>query len=307
MSYTEKFTVEPLAPFSLELSTQVFSSGDPRVRGYKDGVFSQVLQLEGSLVLVRITSKGTTEKAQLAVELKSNQPITAKTKQAALHEITYIFSLNFDLLGFYREVEGNPVLHKVTQKLCGFKFPTTPTAFEGLVDAIVEQQISIKVARTIEERLAAKFGAKLELEGETYSAFPTPQTMAAACISDIQSCGLSKRKAEYIYNAAKLIADGKLDLEAMKQQPDADAIIAELDAIKGIGVWTAELTILRGMQRYDVLPADDFGIRRVISNFCCGGKPIKAAEARQVAESWGKWKGLAAFYLISAEVNGVTV
>jgi DNA-3-methyladenine glycosylase II len=306
MAFTETLCIEPLAPFSLELSTQVFSSGDPHVRGYSNGVFSQVLQVDGSLVLVKITSKGTTELPKLAVELKSSQPITAKTKQVSMQAITYIFNLNFDLAAFYREVESNPVLHQVTQKLCGFKFPTTPTAFEGLVDAIVEQQISIKVARTIEERVAAKFGAKLELDGETFSAFPTPQTIAAACISDIQGCGLSKRKAEYIYNLAKLIADGKLDLEAMKQRPDADAIIAELDAIKGIGVWTAELTILRGMQRYDVLPADDFGIRRVISNYCCGGKPIKAAEARQVAESWGKWKGLAAFYLISAEVNSVT-
>ncbi|MGD6805905.1 MAG: DNA-3-methyladenine glycosylase family protein [Candidatus Bathyarchaeia archaeon] len=307
MSYTENLTVEPLAPFSLKLSTQVFSSGDPHVRGYCEEVFSQVLQLDGGLVLVKITSKGTTEQPKLAVELKSSQPITAQTKQTALQAITYIFSLNFDLGAFYREVQSDPVLHQITQKLCGFKFPTTPTAFEGLVDAIVEQQISIKVARTIEERLAVKFGAKLELDGETYSAFPTPQTMAAACISDIQSCGLSKRKSEYIYNAAKLIADGKLDLEVMKQQPDAGTIVAELDAIKGIGVWTAELTILRGMQRYDVLPADDFGIRRVISNYCCGGKPIKAEDARKVAESWGKWRGLAAFYLISAEVNGVKV
>ena len=93
----------------------------------------------------------------------------------------------------------------------------------------------------------------------------------------------------------------------MKNNPDLQAIIAELDEIKGIGVWTAELTIFRGMQRLDVLPADDFGIRRVISNYYCGGKPIKAAEARKIAEAWGKWRGLAAFYLLAAEANGVTV
>ena len=54
-----------------------------------------------------------------------------------------------------------------------------------------------------------------------------------------------------------------------------------LDAVRGIGVWTAELTMLRGMQRLDMLPADDLGIRRVISNYYCGGKPIKVDEARQ--------------------------
>jgi DNA-3-methyladenine glycosylase II len=175
------------------------------------------------------------------------------------------------------------------------------------VDSIVEQQISIKIARTIEERLAQRFGDKLEIDGKCFCAFPTPQNILAASIGDIRACGLSQRKAEYIYGAAKAITDCKLDLEAMKTNPDIEAIITELDALKGIGVWTAELTIYRGMQRLDVLPADDFGIRRVISKYYCGGKPIKAAEAREVAKPWSSWQGLAAFYLLAAEANGVEV
>lgn len=65
--------------------------------------------------------------------------------------------------------------------------------------------------------------------------------------------------------------------------------------------------MLRGMQKLDALPADDFGIKRVISRYYCGGKPIKTAEAREIAERWGRWKGLAAFYLIIAEVKGIMV
>jgi DNA-3-methyladenine glycosylase II len=61
------------------------------------------------------------------------------------------------------------------------------------------------------------------------------------------------------------------------------------------------------MQRLDMLPADDLGIRSVISRYYRGGKPIKADEAREIAKSWGKWKGLAAFYLIIAEVKDIKV
>jgi DNA-3-methyladenine glycosylase II len=93
----------------------------------------------------------------------------------------------------------------------------------------------------------------------------------------------------------------------MKTSPDTDKIITELDGIKGIGVWTAELTLFRGMQRLEVLPADDFGIRRVISNYYCNGQPIKAPQAREIGKAWDKWQGLAAFYLLSAEFNGVKV
>jgi DNA-3-methyladenine glycosylase II len=179
--------------------------------------------------------------------------------------------------------------------------------FEGLVDAIVEQQISIKVARSIEDKIAKKLGGRLEVNGETYHAFPTPRNLKNAFISDLRECGLSQRKAEYIYGAAELSVNGKLDLEKMKNNPNPEQVIAELDEVKGIGVWTAELTLLRGIRRLDVLPADDFGIRRVISTYYCGGRPIKAAEAREISEAWGKWKGLAAFYLIIAEVKGITV
>ncbi len=96
-------------------------------------------------------------------------------------------------------------------------------------------------------------------------------------------------------------------MEGLKNKAASEDIIRELDAIKGIGVWTAELTILRGMQRLEALPAEDFGIRRAISKYYCGGEAIKAAEAREIAEAWGDWKGLAAFYLICAEANCVEV
>lgn len=307
MAFTETFEVKPLAPFSLELSAQIFVGLNPSVRCYAAGVFSQVLRINDCLVLVKVCSKGSVNRPKLQVELTSNQPVSTQTKQRAKELIEYIFNLKLDLKAIYGQIQTDIVMAKITQQLCGFKYPTTATAFESLVDSIVEQQISIKVARTIEERLAERFGDKLEIDGRCYYAFPTPDNIVAASMSDIRGCGLSQRKAEYIYGAAKAMADGKLDLEAMKTNPDLDAIISELDALKGIGVWTAELTIYRGMQRLDVLPADDFGIRRVISKYYCGGKPIKAAEAREVAKPWMGWQGLAAFYLLAAEANGVTV
>jgi len=307
MAFAETFTIKPLPPFSLDLTAQIFGNGDRHVRSYAGGVFQQVLQVNGNHVLAKLTDNGSTEQPLLTVELHSSKPITPTNKQEALHAIKRIFSLDFDLGIFYKEVENDHALRQIIQQLYGYKFPTTPTVFESLVDAIVEQQISIKVARTIEERLAVKFGDKLEIENENFFEFPTPRNLSEASISDIQGVGLSERKAEYINNAAKMIVEGKLDLELMKKETDAEQVIAELDALKGVGVWTAELTMLRGIPRWDVLPSDDFGIRRVISTYYCGGRPIEAAEAREIAKTWGKWKGLAAFYLILAEVNGIAV
>jgi len=294
MIFTDTFTVKALTPFNFDLCAQIFSSGDPAIRIYANDVFHQVLKLNGNLVLIQVKSSGTVEKPELLVTLKSNLTLTFQDKKAAEKIVKFIFNLDFDLNSFYQDVRKDPVTHQIGQKLYGLKNPTTPTVFESLVDSIVEQQISIKVAHTIEQRLAKKFGDPFDIEGRTYFAYPTPQHISDVSVSEVQQVGLSMRKAEYIHGAAQLIEDGKLELEEMKKQKNPDCIIAKLDEIKGIGVWTAELTMLRGMQRLDALPADDFGIRRVISRYYCGGRPNKADEARGIAKAWGRWKGLAA-------------
>ena len=305
MMFGEILKVQAVPPFDFDLTAQIFRNGDKQIRTYRDGAFSLVLQLNDKLVLFKVTSIGTIAKPQLAVELKANKPLSLQDKQKAEEAVKFIFNLDFDLTAFYLEIKCDPTMQAIARQLYGLKNPTTPTVFESLVDSIVEQQISIKVAIFLEEKLAKRFGSRLDIDGESYFAFPTPQAFASASVEEIQQVGLSRRKAEYIQEAAKLIVSGKLDLERLKSRPVAEEIIAELDAVRGVGVWTAELTMLRGMQRLDALPADDLGIRRVISRYYCGGKLITSAEARKIAEGWGRWKGLAAFYLIIAEIRDV--
>ena len=88
--------------------------------------------------------------------------------------------MNFDLKPFYEKVKEDKTMAHITQKLFGLKSPTTQTVFEALVDSIVEQQISLKVANSIEKKLIKKFGDPLNLDGEVYYAYPTPQSLAAA-------------------------------------------------------------------------------------------------------------------------------
>ena len=307
MTFTESFQVEAAAPFNFDLTAQIFRNGDKEIRTYADGIFSLSLKVNDQLVRVEVSSIRTTNQPKLGVRLKANKPLAWEDKQKAGKIVKFIFNLDFDLCSFYEEIKHDSTMSLIATQLYGLKNPTTPTVFESLVDSIIEQQISIKVAIALEEKLTKKLGDHLDIDSETYFAFPTPQTLAAASVEEIQQVGLSRRKAEYIHGAAELIVAGKLDLEGLKSEENAEEIVRELDAVRGIGVWTAELTMLRGMQRLDMLPADDLGIRRVISTYYCDGRPIKAAEAREIAKAWGRWKGLAAFYLIIAEVRGIAV
>ena len=90
-----------------------------------------------------------------------------------------------------------------------------------------------------------------------------------------------------------------LDLESFKKYADMNAIIEELSQLRGVGEWTAHLTVLRSMHhRHQAFPADDLGLRKAISQYYCDDKKISADNARQIANKWGKWKGLAAYYIL---------
>jgi len=307
MIFTEKVTVAALPPFRFDLSSEIFADGDKQIRNYENGVFWQVIRVDSKLILATVETLGTVDKLKVSAELKSDSAITQGDKKKAEKAVSALFSLNLDLKPFYETVKDDRIMADVTRKLWGLKNPTTPTVFEALVDSIVEQQISLKVANNIENNVVKRFGDILDLKGEIYYAYPNPQRLASVSIEELRQCGLSFRKGEYIREAARRITEGKLNLENLKNYEQSEQIIKELDEIRGIGVWTAELTMLRGMQRLEALPADDSGLRRDISHYYCDGKMITGAEARRIAKGWGRWKGLAAYYLVVASMLRIDV
>ncbi len=97
-----------------------------------------------------------------------------------------------------------------------------------------------------------------------------------------------------------------LDLEALPAYNEEEIIDAP-GKIRGVGAWTAEMTMIRGMQKFDAIPADDLGLRRVIAHYYYHDEKITGDDARRTAQSWAGWRGLASFYLIIAEQLGIEV
>lgn len=302
MIHTKKLTIAALPPFRFDLSSKIFAHGDRQIRNYDDGLFWQVIHVNGKLILVTVKAAGTVEKPEVSAELKSDRNIKEEDIEKTKKIVNTIFSLDLNLNFFYEAVKRDRIMAGLTQLLWGLKNPTTPTVFEALVNSIVEQQISMKVATIIENKIIKKFGDILDLEGSIYYVYPTPQRLASISIKELRQCGLSFRKCEYIKGASRLITDGKLDLEKFRSYSSLEQVIKKLDEIRGVGVWTAELTMLRGMQRLEAFPADDLGLRRDISRYYRNGKVISSAEARRIAKNWGSWKGLASYYIIIASM-----
>jgi DNA-3-methyladenine glycosylase II len=290
----------PVPPFDFHLSASIFSGGDPQIRSYEEGAFRQVIRAAGRLVQVTVTSDGTVDRPKVAVSLQPG-PVPGRVARAAGLAVTSLLNLDLDLSRFTVAVRSDPVMSALIRRLKGLKPPRTATVFEALVDSVIEQQISLSAAHSIEERVVRAFGDTLGLEKGLIYAFPTPERLADASLEELRACGLSGKKAEYITGIARRVRQGTLDLEGHGPAEETGAIIGELTAIRGVGVWTAELAVLRGLSRMDAIPADDLGIRRAISRFYSRESRIDTAEARRIAEAWGEWRGLAAYYLLVAE------
>lgn len=120
--------------------------------------------------------------------------------------------------------------------------------FETLVQSILGQQVSIKAADTVWQRLRG-------LLGEV-----TPLTVSRCMEDELRSLGMSSRKAQYILGAAKAGVSGSIDYDALADLPD-EACIQQLTQLRGVGRWTAEMLLIFSLQRQDVMSYGDYGIR----------------------------------------------
>lgn len=181
---------------------------------------------------------------------------------------------------------ADPVMRGVIDRVGSFAPPHEPDLWRALVEAIAGQQLSIRAAATIVERLAST--------GE--NGFPTPPEVLASSDDTLRGCGLSRAKTAYLRDLAAKWLDETVDPERLRELDD-DAVVAELVQVRGIGRWTAEMALIFCLRRPDVLPVDDLGFRSAVQREYGLAERPDAATLRAVAEPWRPYRSFATLYL----------
>ncbi len=204
----------------------------------------------------------------------------------------WLISWDLDLRPYYLLVGGHPIMGPVALSLKGLKPLRPATLFEMAIIAITEQQLSLAAAFHVRERLVRRFGTPIA----SVWRFPMPEQLASASLPALMSCGLSRRKAEYVNELAGRAAECSLDFDVLKQESDA-RIREKLLAMRGLGEWSVQYILSRGFGRPDALPSEDTGLRRVIGHYFARGRQLTPAQLERALAPFKPFRGLAAYYL----------
>ena len=176
------------------------------------------------------------------------------------------------------------VMAALVERYTDLSLSTRGDPFATLARSIVGQQISVKAADSVWARCVAALPAL------------TPEAVAAAGEPLLRACGLSARKVEYLRDLAGHFRDGSLAVAHWPTMSDAE-VIAELTAVRGIGVWTAEMFLIFNLLRPDVLPLDDIGLQRAVAVHYHGGERPTRRQLAALGERWRPWRSVATWYL----------
>ena len=220
------------------------------------------------------------------------EPLDADTEPV----VRKLLGAEFDLEGFASFARDDPVLARVVPALAGLRPPLSPEPFETLVTSITAQQVSLRAAFAIRNRLIERFG---EQAVHAY-AFPTRERLAAAEPAELRELGFSQRKAEYVVALAR----SDLELDALGELSDEE-ISARLTALPGIGEWTADWFLARHLARPHAWPAGDLALRKAVGAFLDGGRALTIEETRSFASRFAPFENLSAHYLLTGVRMGL--
>jgi DNA-3-methyladenine glycosylase II len=300
------FELEPVAPFRLDLTTWILRRRSSNCIDRWDGhAYRRVLVIGDELIEVTVTQAGSPAAPCLNIELNGclagpnmEAPITA-----ALERLLGIY---VDLRQFYRFAQRSRVLTPLVRQFYGAKPPRFLTPFEALVNAIACQQVSLTVGILLLNRLAVTYGPQLDVDDGIFHAFPRPEDLANLDMEDLRHLGFSRQKASYVIGLAQSISRRQFNLAELEALDDK-AAVARLRRLKGVGQWSAEYCLLRGLGRTHIFPGDDVGARNNLQRWLGLPNRLDYDGVHEALAGWKGYGGLVYFHLLLQSLAGKNI
>jgi DNA-3-methyladenine glycosylase II len=289
--------IEPRGPFRLDLTAWALRRRSHNaVDRWDAGTYERVVSLDGAPVSLSVTQVDGPDAPRLSIVLagrRIDQPAEALARSA----LKKLLGLSVDLSPFAAMAAPDPLLRPLAARLRGLKPPRFPTVFEALINGVACQQLSLAVGIHLLNRLAADRGRTISGRPDGPRAFPDPEDLASLEPDDLRRYGFSSAKARTIIETARGIVAGDLDLEELQRLEDG-AAIERLTGLRGIGRWTAEYVLLRGLGRLHVFPGDDVGAHNKLRRLFGIDTPLDHEAVGRLVARWHPYAGVVYFHLL---------
>jgi DNA-3-methyladenine glycosylase II len=289
--------IEPSAPFRLDLTAWALRRRSHNALDRWDAAtYQRVVSIDGGPVALSVIQDGARDAPRLWVR-QAGGPIDQHSGELARSSLNRLLGLPVDLSGFATMAARDPLLGPLAARMRGLKPPRFPTVFEALVNGVACQQLSLSVGIHLLNRLVAAYGKPVSENSDGRRAFPTPEALGTVQPDELKRHGFSLTKARTIVETARAIVAGDLDLESL-EEADNRAAIERLKSLRGVGRWTAEYVMLRGLGRLDIFPGDDVGAHNKLRRFFDIDTALDYDSVKRLVAPWHPYAGVVYFHLL---------
>lgn len=294
-----KMHIRPLPPFRLDFTVWALRRQPHNLIDQWNGrTYRRVFVVDKTPLLVEVNQEGLTQKPRLDICVSGRTIVSEeRTKRAVASLLKKVLGTSEDLQEFYRIARKNAKLNPLANGFVGLKPPCFPSVFEALINAFACQQLSLAVGITLLNRLSETFGASIKDGGDSIHAFPGPEELAGAEPAVLRKLGFSRNKANAITALARSVLQNGVDLASPAEMNDQEAV-DELRKIIGVGRWSAEYVLLRGLKRLNVFPGDDVGAQNNLQLFLSLRKKPDYETTERIMRRWKPYGGFVYFHFL---------
>ena len=296
------FVLVPVPPFRLDLTVWALRRRPTNQIDCWDGnTFRRVLEIDRKPVDVSVQQDGAADQPSLLVNITAHS-LSSSGQKEVQNQLERMLGLRQELSSFYRLAKQNPKIGPLVEEFRGLKPPRFPTVFEAVANGIACQQLSLLVGILLLSRLAGKYGQTIGSSGAGLRSFPSPEDLSGARFRSLKALGFSGHKVEFLLTIAAKQRHENLGLENLECCAN-QAALTSLGALPGIGRWTAEYVLLRGLGRLNVFPGDDVGARNNLACFLGRRKPLDYEGVGRAVAKWQPYAGFIYFHLLLARIR----
>ena len=293
----ETFWLDLLPPFRLDLTVWALRRrASNQIDQWDGATYTRVLVLDGQPVKVAVSQPRASASERLLVTATSRTPLVDLPGSIG-GILARMLGCRVDISAFADLARRDPTISDLARRFQGLKPPRFPSLFEALLNAFACQQVSLDVGLLLLNRLTQQYGLAWEDEQGTRAAFPGPEQLVTVSLDQFRELGWSRQKARAALELASLLVQEPSAFSSLETLSN-EQICQMILPLRGVGRWSAEYVLLRGLGRIDMFPGDDVGAQNNLKRLLALDEKLTYARIKALTTRWQPYAGFVYFHLL---------